>query len=88
MGDAINSAPADTSRTVAESASSTSKPTRMYLLTSRPTSSWCWMQEEKGATMVEYSLLVVLIAIVALIAVQLAGSEVSETFSEIGSSLD
>ena len=47
-----------------------------------------WMQEEKGASMVEYSLLVVLIAIVALVAVQLAGSEVSETFSEIGSSLD
>ena len=47
-----------------------------------------WMQEEKGASMVEYSLLVVLIAIVALVAVQLAGNEVSETFSEIGSSLD
>ena len=47
-----------------------------------------WMQEEKGASMVEYSLLVVLIAIVALVAVQLAGTEVSETFSEIGSSLD
>ncbi len=47
-----------------------------------------WMQEEKGASMVEYSLLVVLIAIVALVAVQLAGNEVSETFSEIGSALD
>ncbi len=46
-----------------------------------------WMQEEKGASMVEYSLLVVLIAIVALVAVQLAGNEVSETFSEIGSGL-
>ena len=33
--------------------------------------------------MVEYALLVVLIAIVALVAVQLAGSELSETFSEI-----
>jgi Flp pilus assembly pilin Flp len=37
---------------------------------------------------VEYALLVVLIAIVALIAVSLAGSEVSETFSEIGSALN
>ncbi len=46
-----------------------------------------WMQEEKGASMVEYSLLVVLIAIVALVAVQLAGTEVSETFSEIASGL-
>jgi Flp pilus assembly pilin Flp len=47
-----------------------------------------WIQEEKGASMVEYALLVVLIAIVALVAVQLAGNEVSETFSEIGSSLN
>ena len=46
-----------------------------------------WMQEEKGASMVEYALLVVLIAIVALVAVRLAGTEVSETFSEIGSGL-
>ncbi len=46
-----------------------------------------WMQEEKGASMVEYALLVVLIAIVALIAVQIAGREVSETFSEVGSGL-
>lgn len=46
-----------------------------------------WIEEEKGASMVEYSLLVVLIAIVALVAIQLAGNEVSETFSEIGSGL-
>ena len=46
-----------------------------------------WIQEEKGASMVEYALLVVLIAIVALVAVQIAGREVSETFSEIGSGL-
>ncbi|HEY6635382.1 MAG TPA: Flp family type IVb pilin [Acidimicrobiia bacterium] len=47
-----------------------------------------WLKEEKGASMVEYALLVVLIAIVALVAVSLAGDAVSETFSEIGSSLD
>ena len=45
------------------------------------------MQEEKGASMVEYALLVVLIAIVALVAIRLAGNEVSSTFSEIGSGL-
>jgi len=47
-----------------------------------------WMQSDKGASMVEYALLVVLIAIVALVAVQIAGSEVSETFSEVSSGLD
>jgi len=44
-----------------------------------------WLQDEdKGASMVEYALLVVLIAIVALIAVRLAGSQVSSTFNQIG----
>jgi pilus assembly protein Flp/PilA len=47
-----------------------------------------WLKDEKGASMVEYALLVVLIAIVALVAVQIAGQEVSETFSEISSGLD
>ena len=47
-----------------------------------------WMKEEKGASMVEYALLVVLIAIVALVAISLAGDAVSETFSEVGSALD
>ncbi|MFZ0625738.1 MAG: Flp family type IVb pilin [Acidimicrobiia bacterium] len=46
-----------------------------------------WVNEDKGASMVEYALLVVLIAIVALVAVQLAGNQVSTTFSEIGSGL-
>jgi len=46
-----------------------------------------WMKDEKGASMVEYALLVVLIAIVALVAVQLAGDEVSQTFSEIANDL-
>jgi len=45
------------------------------------------MNSEKGASMVEYSLLVVLIAIVAFVAVELAGSALSETYSEIGSDL-
>ncbi len=46
-----------------------------------------WMKDEKGASMVEYALLVVLIAIVALVAVTLAGNEVSGVFSEIATEL-
>ena len=46
-----------------------------------------WMKDEKGASMVEYALLVVLIAIVALVAIRLAGTEVSETFGDIASNL-
>ena len=46
-----------------------------------------WIKEEKGASMVEYALLVVLIAIIALVAINLAGNEVSQTFSDISSAL-
>jgi len=46
-----------------------------------------WLQDDEGASMVEYALLVVLIAIVALIAVRLAGTEVSATFDEIATNL-
>lgn len=46
-----------------------------------------WMQDEKGASMVEYALLVVLIAIVALVAVSLAGEQVSSTFETIATAL-
>lgn len=41
--------------------------------------------DDRGASMVEYSLLVVLIAIVAFVAVQVAGGELSLTYSEIAS---
>ena len=47
-----------------------------------------WMAEDKGASMVEYALLVVLIAIVAILAIRLAGNQVSSAFSEIGSGLE
>jgi Flp pilus assembly pilin Flp len=40
---------------------------------------------DSGASMVEYALLVVLIAIIALVAVALIGGEVSQVFSEVGS---
>ena len=44
--------------------------------------------EERGASMVEYALLVVLIAIIAIVAITLAGEEISSTFSDIASSLE
>ena len=48
---------------------------------------WESFKDERGASMVEYTLLVVLIAIIAILAITFAGDQVSETFSEIGSSL-
>lgn len=47
-----------------------------------------WMNSEKGASMVEYALLVILIAIVALIAVTLVGDQTSTLYSEIGSGFE
>ena len=44
--------------------------------------------EERGASMVEYALLVVLIAIIAIVAITLAGNEISNTFSIIASNLN
>ena len=43
---------------------------------------------ERGAAMVEYALLVALIAIVAIAALKVLGQQVSENFSEIDSELD
>jgi len=57
----------------------------MLALWTRATTS---LDNDEGASMVEYALLVVLIAIVALVAVRLAGTEVSETFSGISSGID
>ena len=45
-----------------------------------------WLAD-RGASMVEYALLAILIAIVALVAVSVAGEELSETYSEIASGL-
>ena len=44
-------------------------------------------QDENGASMVEYALLVVLIAIIAIVAVQIAGENVSTVFSSVAQSL-
>ena len=46
-----------------------------------------WAKDEKGASMVEYALLVVLIAIIAIVAVSIAGQNVSKAFSTIAGSL-
>ncbi len=43
--------------------------------------------EDRGASMVEYALLVVLIAIVAIAAITIAGKSVSSTFNNIASNL-
>jgi Flp pilus assembly pilin Flp len=45
------------------------------------------LNEDRGASMVEYALLVLLIAMAALLAVTIGGNEVSESYSEISSSL-
>lgn len=42
-------------------------------------------RSDTGASMVEYALLVTLVAMVALVAVQIAGGELSSTYSEIAS---
>ena len=46
-----------------------------------------WVKEEQGASMVEYALLVVLIAIIAIVAVAIAGEQVSTAFSTIAATL-
>ena len=46
-----------------------------------------WVKGDRGASMVEYALLVVLIAIIALVAVSLAGQNVSKAFSTVATSL-
>ena len=42
---------------------------------------------ERGASLVEYALLVALIAVVCVIAVQILGKQASKSFSETGSGL-
>jgi pilus assembly protein Flp/PilA len=43
---------------------------------------------ERGASLVEYALLVALIAVVCIIAVTILGKEASESFSTTGSSIN
>ena len=44
-------------------------------------------KEEKGATMVEYALMVALIAVVAIAAVTILGTNVSKNFSGVASAI-
>jgi len=44
-------------------------------------------QDEKGAALVEYGLLVGLIAVICVVAVTLLGQEVSDAFSKIAADL-
>lgn len=44
---------------------------------------WYRLKEDSGANLVEYALLVVFIAIVALAAVTLTGTEVNEMYDQI-----
>ena len=43
--------------------------------------------DQRGASMVEYALLVILIAIIAIVAVEIAGTEVSLAFRTVAASL-
>ena len=45
------------------------------------------LQEEKGATMVEYALMVALIAVVAIVAVTNVGTAVTAKFAAIATAL-
>jgi pilus assembly protein Flp/PilA len=53
-----------------------------------------WLQDrlgtasERGASMVEYGLLLALIAVIAIVAVQALGNSVSSKFSAVSSSLN
>ena len=56
------------------------------------TSLWSWIQtrrhrDEAGASLVEYALLVALIAIVCIAAITFVGTNASTKFSNVGSSL-
>jgi len=46
------------------------------------------LNDDSGASLIEYALLLLLIAIVALVAVAFAGEQNSELWSEVASSLD
>lgn len=48
---------------------------------------WLAAKDDKGATMVEYALLVALIAVVAIVVIGLVGEETSKAFSTVGQSM-
>lgn len=50
--------------------------------------SWTQAQDDEGASLVEYALLVALIAVVCFVAVQVLGETTSAGFEEYGTSLN
>ena len=46
------------------------------------------MKDEEGASMVEYALLVALIAVVVIGAALFLGTEINDKFSEVGATLE
>jgi pilus assembly protein Flp/PilA len=48
---------------------------------------WSGRRDEAGASLVEYALLVALIAVVCIVAVSLLGSNASTKFSSVGSAI-
>lgn len=48
---------------------------------------WLRERDERGASLVEYALLIVLIAVVCVIAIRVLGSETTKSFSKTGSGL-
>ena len=46
------------------------------------------MTNEEGASMVEYALLVALIAIVVIVSITFLAGEINETYSDVGNSLE
>ena len=59
----------------------------MVAIWTRLQTAYAQIREDRGASLVEYALLVVLIAIEAILAVRFAGEQVSGTFSDVGSNL-
>ncbi len=60
----------------------------MLAVWTRMQSAYLTLRDDRGASLVEYALLVVLIAIVAILAIRFAGEQVSATFSDVGSNLE
>ena len=46
-----------------------------------------FVRDEDGASLVEYALLVALIAVVALVAIRFLGNQVSDEFNSVGGQL-